>query len=324
MSLKKAVEFIKRNKRFLITSHTNLEGDALGSEIAFYFLLKKLGKRAFIVNEDASPYGYDFLPGQNKIKRLKLVFKKKPDFDCFVTLDCSDLKRAGETWKINRDKKPVLNIDHHISNQRFGEVNWVEPDASSCAQMVYRLYKKLGIRLDEDVAISLYTGIVCDTGSFRYSNTTSFTHRIAAELLKFRIDVVGIYRAIYENIPFEDMRLLIKILPGIRRKEKGRIIWFKLPRHLLRRKKLSFDLSEQVLSFGRAIKGVEVVVLFKENFGAMNQIRVNFRSNGDIDVNKIARFFGGGGHKTASGATINGRLDDVARKVLAKIKENLR
>lgn len=323
MSLKKVIACIKRNKNFLITSHTNLEGDALGCELAFYRLLRKLGKHATIINEDDLPYGYDFLRGKNIIKKFKQNLKGIK-FDCFVVLDCSDLKRTGEVYRINTENKPILNIDHHISNQRFGDINWVEPSVSSCSEMIYKLYKKLHLSLDKAVAICLYTGILSDTGSFRYSNTASFTHQAVSELLKYNFNILQIYKNIYENIPFEDMKLLSKILPNMRREAGGKIVWFQVKRDMLKNKRLSFDLSEHILSFGRAIKDVEVAVLFKENLGVRDEIRVNFRSQGKVDVNRIASFFGGGGHKAASGATVTGKLDRVRKKVLAKIRESLK
>ncbi|MDD5016048.1 MAG: bifunctional oligoribonuclease/PAP phosphatase NrnA, partial [Atribacterota bacterium] len=211
----------------------------------------------------------------------------------------------------------------HISNVNFGDVNWVEPRASSCSEMIYKLYKALGVPLDKNAALFLYAGIMTDTGSFRYSNTTSFTHKAVSDLLRFNLSIPQIHRNINENIPFGDMRLLGKILPGMRREANGKIIWFQIKHNLLRNKKLSFDLSEHILSFGRAVKDAEVVVLFKENLGVRNEIRINFRSQGNLDVNKIAQFFGGGGHRTASGATIHGKIDDVRRRVLAKIKASL-
>lgn len=325
MSLKKCVECIKRNKRFLLTVHTNPEGDALGAELAFYNLLKKLGKVAVIINEDEVPYGYNFLPGINNIQKKirNKRYLKKIDFDCFVILDCSDPQRTGEIYKINTQGKPVINIDHHISNNKFGDVNWVEPHSSSTSEMIYKLFRKLRIPLDKNTAICLYVGILTDTGSFRYSNTTNFTHKIVSELLDFKLNIPQIYKNIYENIPFEDMKLLGKILPDMRREAGGKIIWFQVEKNLLRNEKLFFDLTEHVLSFGRAIKDAEVTVLFKENLGVKDEIRVNFRSQGKVDVNKIAQFFGGGGHKTASGATIHGKINLVRRKVLAKIKESL-
>jgi len=322
VSLKKAVECVRKNESFIITSHTNLEGDALGSELAFYNLLRKLGKSATIVNEDSLPYGYEFLPFKNKIVKYKNNIRSI-EFDCFAALDCSDLNRTGEVYRINSECKPVLNIDHHISNRMFADVNWVEPAASCCCEMIYKLYKALCVPLDKNAAVLLYTGILTDTGSFRYSNTTSFTHQAVSELLKFKLDVPQIYKSIHENIPFEDMQLLGKVLPAMKRQEKGRIIWFQIKHNMLKNKKLSFDLSEHILSFGRAVKGAEVVVLFKENLGRRNEIRVNFRSQGRADVNKIAQFFGGGGHKTASGATIHGGIESVRRRVLAKIKQEL-
>jgi phosphoesterase RecJ-like protein len=263
------------------------------------------------------------MPGINKIIKFKDNLKNIR-FDCLVVLDCSDLTRTGEVFRINKDNKPVLNIDHHISNTKFADINWIEPHASSCSEMVYKLYQALRIPLSRDTALLLYTGILTDTGSFRYINTTHFTHKVVSALLKFNLNIPQIYKSVYENIPFEDMKLLSKILPGIRRQAGGRLIWFQIKKNLLRNKKLSFDLSEYILSFGRTIKDAEVIVLFKENLGVKNEIRVNLRSQGKVDVSKIACFFGGGGHKTASGATVKGNIDQVRRKVLAKIKESLK
>ncbi|MCM8801231.1 MAG: bifunctional oligoribonuclease/PAP phosphatase NrnA [Candidatus Omnitrophica bacterium] len=323
MSLKSVINCIEKNKYFLITTHTNLEGDALGSELSFYNLLRRLGKKAELVNEDRVPLNYEFLPYKDKIRRLKEMDLKGFNFDYLVILDCSDLTRTGNVYKLNSENKPILNIDHHISNEKFGRINWVDPEASSTAEMVYRLYKAMKVSLDKNTAILLYTGILTDTGSFRYLNTTSFTHRAVSDLLRFNLDIGRIYKNVYENIPFEEMQVLSKILAGMKCECNHRIIWLKIEKELLK-KKLSFDLTEYVLNFCRAIKGAEVVVLFKENLGIENEIRVNFRSTGKIDVNKLAGFFGGGGHKTASGVTIKGGLESVIHRVLRKIEQSLR
>lgn len=323
MSLKKAVECIRRNKRFLITSHTNVEGDALGSELSFYRLLKKLGKVAAIINEEAVPLEYAYLPGLDTVNKLKQN-SREIKFDCFTVLDCSDLRRTANVYKLNKDRKTVLNIDHHVSNEKFGDVNWVEPKASSCCEMIYKLYKRMRVPFDKEIATLLYVGMLTDTGSFRFSNTSGFTHRSTAELLKYNLDVRKLYKHAYENVPFRDMRLLSKILPHVKRQAHGKIVWVELKRSLLENRKFTFDLSEHILSYERAIKDVEVAVLFKENLGARKEIRVNFRSQGSVDVNKVARFFGGGGHRTASGATIKGTLLEVRNKVLRKIRESLK
>lgn len=327
MGLEKLVKAIKKYNKFLLTTHTNMEGDALGSALGMYRLLKKLGKSAFIICDDELPYGYDFMPDIEQIRKLHYPLPKaergKVKFDAMVILDCSDLSRCGQVWRLNSLKKPVLNIDHHISNTRFADINWVEPYVSSCSEMIYALYKKMGVAFDQDAAMLLYVGILTDTGGFRYPNTTPLAHRAAAELVAYGLDVAQIHKQIYGQIPFEDIKLLIKILPQVMRVHSGKTIWFEIRRDVLKNKKISFDLSENILSFARSIKGVEVAVLFKENLSVKNEIRINLRSQGKVDVNRIAQAFGGGGHKTASGATVRGKLESVRKKVLAKIKESL-
>ena len=321
-NLKKVAEAIKKFSSFLITVHTSPEGDAIGSELAFYHLLKKLGKTAVVINEDSTPVEYDFFPGKEEIEVYKPNFKGI-DFDCMELLDCSQLTRNGEQYKLNKDNKPVINIDHHISNSNFGSLNLVDTEASSASEVVYNLYKAMGVSLDKDCALLLYVGIMTDTGSFRYSNTTSYTHKVAAELMGFGFDIRKVYSNIYENIPFADTQLLIKTLSEVHLAANGRIAWVELPAKLLRHKKLSFDLSDHILSFIRSIKDAQVVVLFRENLGTKKEIRFNLRSNGIVDVNKIAQAFGGGGHKTAAGCTMVGKLQEVRRKVIANIRANL-
>lgn len=323
MSLNEICANIKKYNNFLITVHTSPEGDALGAELGFYNLVRKLGKSGTIINEDKLPYGYDFLPG-NKLIRLLNRSSKNIDFDCFAVLDCADLKRTGDVYKLNKDKKPVLNIDHHISNRNFGDLNWVDPKASSCSEMIYKMYKKLHLPMDKDTAVALYTGIMTDTGSFRYSNTSSYTLKAASELLKFGIDAAQVYRATYENIPPVDVKLLLKLLPKIEFYCQGRVVAFQIRKELFKSGKPSVDLADLALSFGRAIKGVEVVVLFKENLGENNEVRVNLRSQGKVDVNEIAAFFEGGGHKSAAGCTLTGDIKKIAKKVINRIRQSLR
>lgn len=321
--LRKVVESLRKNKKFVITSHRNPEGDALGSELAFFRLLRKIGKEALMVNADPVPYSYSFLPDIEKIVKYKKGLAAL-DFDCFVTLDCSGMNRCGEVGNIGMGSDMVINIDHHISNEKFGDINWVKPAASSCSEMVYELYKEMNVPLDKSSALQLYTGIMTDTGSFRYVNTRPATFMAVAELARYGLDVNGIYRKIYENIPFEDIKFLLSVLPNIRKGAGGKIVWFKISKKLMNPRKLAIDLSEHLLSFGRSIKNVEVVVLFKENLGDNREIRVNFRSQGRLDVNKIASSFGGGGHKTASGCTIAGDIDEVIKRVISKIKSEIK
>lgn len=323
MGLKKVAECVKKNKIFVITAHTRLEGDALGSELALCHLLKKMGKKAVIINEDAVPERYRFLPGVDKIKRFNRKIRNI-DFDCLALVDCSDLKRCGNVSSINVDNKPILNIDHHISNVKFGKINWVDPIASSCCEMIFRLYKELRIAFDKDSAIFLYVGILTDTGSFRYTNTGGLTHQAVAELFKYKLDINKIYKYIYENISVGEFRMLTKILPKLKFQHQGKIVWFRIEDDLIKDAEITLDMTETVLNFARAIKGVEVAVAFKRNFKAKDEIRVNLRSQGKIDVNKIAKYFSGGGHRTASGCTITGGIETATSRVLKKIRESIK
>ncbi len=323
MSLESVIRTVKEKDNFLITAHTSPEGDAIGAQIGFLRLVNKLGKKAVALNQDALPYGLDFLPDAARIQKLGPK-SSRIDFDCMVVLDCSELSRAGKVAALRRSSSALINIDHHISNDNFGDQSWVEPSASSCSEMIFRLYKEMGVALDRQAALALYVGILTDTGSFRYSNTSGLTHQAVSELLQFDIDVPQVYRYCYEDIPFKDMKLLAGALGGIRREASGRIIWCELRRKFLKKDIRSFDLGENVLSFCRSVKGVEVAVLFRERFGSKGEIRVNLRSRGKVDVNKIASHFNGGGHRTASGATVKGALASVRRQVLAKIRSSLR
>lgn len=318
MSLKKVVACVKRHKRFLITAHTGLEGDALGSELALCRLLHKLGKQASVVNEDALPAEYAFLPGASAIRRYADL-SASPTYDCFVAVDCSDLRRSGKVERLYEAKKPLLNIDHHVSNSRFGSVNWVEPSASSASEMIYRLYRALGLALDKDVSLLLYVGIFTDTGSFRYPNTTSATHSIISRLLRYGIDPAAVYKHTYENIPYRFVRSLGSVLAATRRSAGGRVIWLYLDKSPLADGDSSFDWPDYLLGVMRAVKGVEVALLFRRI--QKGKIRVNLRSQGAVDVNRVAAAFGGGGHKTASGCTVRDSAKKVIRQVLFRIRQ---
>lgn len=317
MSLAKAVRAINENKRFLITSHVNLEADALGSELALADLLRRKGKSVIVLNQDKVPEEYNFLPGIQNVKNKLGNFV----FDVVVALDCSDETRCGDVRRLFTKDILTVNIDHHISNNNFADINWVEPCVSSVCEMIYGLYKKMRTPLVRESAVALYSGMVTDTGSFRYPNTSWATHRAASDLLRFGIQPYEIYKNIYQSVSFEEMKLLFRVLPSLKKDCNGKVVWYAMPRNVIRKNRPDFDLTEHALNFARLIKGIEVAVVFKENLGARNQIKVNLRSQGRVDVNKIALVFGGGGHKTAGACTINGTLARVSRMVLKKIGE---
>ncbi|MFH1201334.1 MAG: bifunctional oligoribonuclease/PAP phosphatase NrnA [Candidatus Omnitrophota bacterium] len=315
MSLKKVIQEIRKRDNFLISSHVSPEGDAIGSELAFKNLLERLGKHSFIVNDHDVPREYKFLPGVNSICKPNQVHY----FEVVVTLDCSDLERIGKVRRLIKPGTFIINIDHHISNSGFGDINWVEPKSSCVCEMIYKLFQGLKIRPDKAAAVAMYTGILTDTGSFHYSNTTSFTHQVVSKLLQKNIPVSRIYREIYESYSLAQIKFLGKMISQFNSHNHDKIVWLSLKRNIKDFGEGALELADSILNFARAVKNAEVVLLFKEI--GINEVRVNLRSRGNIDVNRLAKTFGGGGHKTASGFTTKGQISTVERQVLKEVKK---
>jgi phosphoesterase RecJ-like protein len=309
----------KQNKVFLVSAHIGLEGDALGSELALASLLKRLGKEVIILNQDETPMEYSFLPGLGSIRHKANL----PDYDVGVLVDCSDISRIGKAAKAFRKDRLLVNIDHHISNTLFGDINWVKPNASCASEMVYELFKALNVKINRAEAICLYTGILADTGSFKYSATSSFTHLAASELLKHDLDVYGIYRHIHESLDAHTVKALGKVIETLKVAQKGKLAWLELKNGLIKKEPALAEMTDDIIHFARAIKGVEVALLFKE-IKAGGEVRVNLRSSGRVDVNKLAGLFGGGGHKMASGCTLKGSLKDVVNRFIGEAQRRIR
>jgi len=304
--LKKIVEKINSSKSFLITAHMNLEGDALGSELAAYILLKKLKKRAVIYNNDPTPAIYKFLPFSRVIKNNIAEDK----FDVALVLDCSDVSRAGKVKDSLSRAKCIINIDHHISNTNFGDINWVEPYSGSAAQMIYLLCEKFKV-MDKNIALCLYTGIFTDTGNFTYANTDSQTHKVVASLMKYNLHPHKIYGIIHSLCAPADLNFIGRIISSLKFDSRRKVCWATITKW----QDKSYDLTEVVFSIMRLLKDPEIFLLFK--MVGRHRTRVNFRSRGRIDVNRIAKFFGGGGHKNASGTTIEESLEKAEKKVIS-------
>ncbi|NQT23297.1 MAG: bifunctional oligoribonuclease/PAP phosphatase NrnA [Candidatus Omnitrophica bacterium] len=318
MSVNAIIDAIRKHDRFLITSHVNPEADALGSQLAMYELIKSLGKEAFCVHSDKVPAHYKFLPGAENIKR---TVKKGFNFDAVVALDCPTAKRTGRIKQFFKKAKIVINIDHHVSNTKFGDVNWVSPAASSCGEMVYTLYKKMGVAIGKKSALYIYIAILTDTGSFNYSNTSGVTHEIVSDLLGYGLKPHDISRDIYENKTVSEVKLLGKVIATLKTDTSGKIALIICTKKMLKDAKSGSHATENFINYARSIKLVDIAVFIKEDLKKRKAFHVSFRSKGSVDVNAIANFFGGGGHRNASGCTICGTLADVKRKILEKAKE---
>jgi len=309
--INKIVRQINKSKSFLITAHVNLEGDALGSELAMYLLLRKLKKRVVIYNNDATPVIYNFLPSVRVIKNSI----GSSCFDTALFLDCSDASRAGKVKDVLGKANCIVNIDHHISNTYFGDINWVDPYAGSTAQMLYKLCEKLKI-IDKQIALCLYTGIFTDTGNFTYASSNQEVHRVVSHLMKYDLKPHKIYNYLHSSCTPSDLKLIGSIITSLKFDDTKRICWAVINKW----SDQHYDLTEVLFSIMRLSKDSEVFLLFK-GVGD-NVTRVNFRSRSRVNVDRVAKFFGGGGHKKASGTTMESSLKETENKVISFIKQH--
>lgn len=317
MSLKKIIRTIEENKRFLISTHVNSDADGLCSELIMSIYLKSIGKKVFIINEDDPPERLKFLSGVKQIKSYKE--NQRISYDVAILLDCGTLKRIGKVRNLIREEKILINIDHHISNNLYGNLNLVKPQCSSTTEILYGFLKSAGCRFTKELATYLYTGILTDTGCFRYENTTADTHKVVGELLEFGVPAYSLYKNIYEMVSVDDLRMFTKIVENFESLFDGKVIFMELNKLILSKFSDQFDLKDTIFKFLRFIKGVELIVIFSEI--EVDKTRVNLRSPGKFDVSRIASFFNGGGHKQASGCSIKEDIKGSRKKILRKIRE---
>ncbi len=316
--LYRLVDFLDRYSTYVVSCHVNPECDALGSQLSLASFLRRRGKEVFMVNQDPVPKEFSFLPGSKEILGPEAL--SDIHYDAVIAVDCSGEDRLGDLYNAY-DRKIYLNIDHHVSNTLFGEINWVDSKASSVCEMIYRLFKVAEMPLLKREAIAIYAGIVNDTGCFRYPNTSPFTHKVASDLLSMGIDGYGIYQKIYENRSFHQIKVVAETLSTITSSLRNKVVWMVYSPLGVRDGKAMYDISDEVLNIARQIKPAEVFLLFKP--AGEGRVRVNFRSRGKVDVNKVAQMFGGGGHSTASGCSIEGEMEDVIRMVVSAVKQEI-
>ena len=296
-------------RRILISVHKNPDGDALGSQLALMLALEKSNKTVVAQNIDPVPEIYRFLPASVRIKTGGTVEGR---YDAIVVLD-ADPPRTG-LFDGNYPADIRINIDHHITNPAEWPLTWLDPSASATGEMVYDLIQRLGVPMDREIALCLYTAIFTDTGSFRYSNTTPKSMRISADLIEAGADPWLVTENVYESFAYRRIKLLGNVLAGVERSEDGRIAWVVVTEELFRRFGASSEDTDNFINFVRSTKGVEVAILFRQTAAA--QYKISLRSKGRVDLSGLAQSLGGGGHKNAAGSTVDGTLDEVKRRVI--------
>ena len=293
---------LRAGQRFLLTTHEGPDGDALGSLLAMHHLLARLGKDSVMflaAKEFPLPIEYRFLP-------LEEVFHEPPADMAdrtVVFLDCGNIDRMPADF-LQRDGQHVINIDHHHDNTRFGTVNLVCGGKSCTAEMVFDLSKELGAELTQSIAESLYVGLVTDTGKFMFDNTTPEAHHMAAELIEAGVNVHGIYRRLYEGMPYAKLELLARALAHVQRYDDGRLTFARLTRDDFRLSGAEESYSEGIIDHLRSVEGTKVAALTRELVadGRRGRRKVSLRAtDGEVDVSLIARAAGGGGHRQAAG-----------------------
>ena len=319
-TLREIVKAFKKYDDFILSTHVNPDGDGIGAEIALGFGLRQLGKKVTISNSDPFPENYEFLPTGGLLKEKDSI---KASYAVAVSLECPGLDRVGKLKKVFLRSKKIINLDHHPSNDYFGDFNYVDDKAAAVGEQVYNILLGLGVKIDLDIANCLYTSLLTDTGSFAYSNTTKKTHQIVVELMDYGVNPSEIYENVYEVSSLGKIQLLGKALNSLHTDKKRGVAWITLMKDSFDKTGASYGDSEGIINYARSIKGVNVAMSFIELQNG--RVKISFRSKrDDIDVNKIAVSFKGGGHKRASGAVIEGSMKEVKEKVLRKVFETLK
>ncbi|SCN21908.1 Bifunctional oligoribonuclease and PAP phosphatase NrnA [Clostridium sp. N3C] len=317
--LKDIAEVIKKSKNLNISFHVSPDGDSIGSALALMHGLRKLNKNVNIICKETVPEVFNYLSGVDEINQS--TGKLDYDVDCVIVLDCGNVERINfDISDLKARKCILLNIDHHLSNDYYGDINYVDASHSAVGEIVYLLLKELGIDIDAEIAKCLYTSIITDCGSFRFSNTTNLTHKIAGDLISIGIDFPAIHSLIYENKNYSLVKLSGKVIDNMFLCCENKVCFMEVSQKLLEEFSVDSSDASSLVDIGTTIKGVEVVVFIKEN---TDGYKVSLRSKKKFDVRKLAEEFGGGGHSKAAGFTYRGNLDELKSDLIYKIGVSL-
>lgn len=305
-AIQAACGFLKQYDSFVLIAHISPDGDTLGSCLALSYGLQKAGKQCTVVCEDRVPAALQFLPGQETIVRSD----KAGEPEIVVSVDCADADRTGSAKALLLNAKHTLCIDHHRTNEGFGECNCVLV-TSSTGEIIVRILKEMQIRIDEDIAINLYTAITTDTGNLAYKGTTPETFRIMADVVESGIDISELNQKIFRSEPFKKMKLRALMIEKTKLYNKKRIGIACLTLDDLKSLHCSSEDVEGLIDSIRDIDTVEVAALLKE--GQNGTVRVSLRGKKNADVSVLAKKYRGGGHKLAAGCTLEMRIGEAMK-----------
>jgi len=319
--LGEALAFLRGGENFLVVSHVQPDGDAISSTVLVAWMLKQLGKKAVLINEGAVPVRLRYLESSASIVNYT---EEKPEtkFDRIIAVDCADARRIGLVAESFAANPQLLNIDHHPTNDSYGTVNLIHSDAAATVEILYDLIQHAELDLDLAAATAVYTGLLTDTGGFRYSSTTPKVMRIASEMLELGVPGHKLADYLLERMTKAQLLLLQRGLNQLSFSEDNQIAWISVSLEDMAKTSATSEDLEGLVNYARNVDGVEVGMLVKET--AHNQVKVSLRSAGKVDVAAIAQSFGGGGHVRAAGCKLEGSLQSAVERVVAAVSEALK
>ncbi len=318
--MEQTIEQLIKSKHVLLASHINPDGDAIGSMLGLGLALEVMKKKVQLYNQSALPFVYQFLPSIHRIKRDPGDIAA---YDTAIILDCSDLQRIGDYAEAVNRIPTVINIDHHVTNNRFGNFQLIDAKASSTAEIVYRLIKGLGLPVTMAMAYSIYTGIMADTGSFRFSNTTQEAFRISHEMMLAGADPHTVAHHVYETISLNRIKLLTMLFDTIEVSEDGAFSVMTLTQNMLNAAGTEIADVNGLINYAKRIENVKVAALLYERKNGKksghdgSHYHVSLRSDGSVNVSNIAATFGGGGHISAAGFDVYITLPELKKQLFA-------
>lgn len=315
-----AAAFIEQHDDFLVVSHIQPDGDAASSTYATGWILSQLGKSFTMINEGAMPSKFSFLEGSKQIIDYS---EQAPSrfYQTIISVDCADFSRMGRISTLFDEQPQLLNIDHHPTNDQFGTCHLIKHDAAATVQILYDLAIHLKLKPDIAFGECIYTGLLTDTGGFRYSNTTSVVMKIGAAMLELGVEGSEIAEHVLERMTYAQIVLLQKALSTLSFAYNRKLAWLAVSLADLELTGASSDDLDGLVNYPRNVEGVEVGMLIKEKSDGV--IKVSLRSSGQVDVAAIAQSLGGGGHVRASGCTIHGTLDEAIARMVQEVGDKL-
>jgi phosphoesterase RecJ-like protein len=306
------VDAIASRRRFVLSSHARPDGDSIGSQLAMAYALEALGKEVTVINADLAPPPLQAFPG---VPDIRIAPEAVGAFDAAIIMECGDLGRTGVK---GLDRFFVVNIDHHPGNTGYGAINWFDPKAAACGEMVFDLIAALGVPLSLEIATHVYLAILTDTGSFHYSSISPRTFEISKQCLEAGVDPVLVARNVYDSNNMGRLKLFGAVLSAMQIDQTGRIAIVYLDHEMAREAGGTYEDTEGLINLPLTVKEIQAVVFFKQT--EQDEYRVSMRSKGEIDIGAVAKEFDGGGHKNAAGCTVSGPIDALQKTFVEKIE----